>query len=97
MAVEDFKAKCEMIRSIAEVKVKFAEFLKENNLRICCSSKYEKRGCISKYDRYDKRDDKKTYIEIFYDFYEDGDDILLYSTEFNEEKDKIEYTDLLNV
>lgn len=24
MAVEDFKAKCEMIRSIAEVKVKFA-------------------------------------------------------------------------
>lgn len=86
MVVEDFKVKCEMIRSIAEVKVKFAEFLKENNLRICCSSKYDDKTLV-----------KKTYIEIFYDFYEDGDDILLYSTEFNEEKDKIEYTDLLNV
>ena len=83
---EDFKVKCEAVRSIAEVRVKFAEFLKENNLRICCSSKYEK-----------KDDVKKNYIEIYYDFYEDGDSILLYSTEINEEGDKLEYEDLLNV
>lgn len=88
---EDFKVKCEMMRSIAEVRVKFAEFLKENNLRICCSSKYDRYG-------YEKREGvKKNYIEVYYDFYEDGDSLLVYSTEFNEEGDKLEYEDLVNV
>lgn len=95
---EDFKVKCEAMRNIAEVRVKFAEFLKENNLRICCSSKYDKKGCSSKYDRYEKSEGvKKNYIEVYYDFYEDGDSLLVYSTEFNEEGDKLEYEDLVNV
>ena len=69
---EDFNVK------IAEVRIKFAEFLKENNLRICCSSYYDRKDEV-----------KKNYMEIYYD------SLLLYSTECNEETDKIEYTDLL--
>ena len=84
---KDFKVKCEAVRSIAEVRVKFAEFLKENNLRIRCSS-------------YDECDEKefvtKHYMEVYYDFYEDGHPLLVYSTEINEEGDKLEYEDLLN-
>ena len=83
---EDFKVKCEAMRKIAEVRVKFAEFLKENNLKICCSSYYDEKELF-----------RKHYMEVYYDFYEDGHPLLVYSTEINEEGDKLEYEDLLNV
>ena len=60
----EFEMHIEKMKNIVKIKCELAKFLRENNLDI--------RSCLD--------ENNKTYIEIYYDFYKDGDPILLYST-----------------
>lgn len=60
----EFEMNVEKMKNIVKIKCELAKFLRENNVDI--------RSCLD--------ENNKTHIEIYYDFYKDGDPILLYST-----------------
>ena len=77
MTNKEFDTLIEKQMKIAEIKCKFAQFLKENNLDICCKNESD-------------------FLEIYFDFYEDGDPVLLYSSKIkHEESNSITYEDLI--
>lgn len=64
----EFEMNVDKMKNIVKIKCELAKFLRENNLDI-----------RSYFD-----ENNKTCIEIYYDFYKDGDPMLLYSTKDKE-------------
>lgn len=84
MTEKEFEVECKKVLNVSNIKVELAKFLKENNLEIRSSSKL------------DKSDFVHNFVEIYYDFYKDGDPVLIYSTEHKKGfGNKIVYEDLL--
>lgn len=84
MINEDFNDACEKLQICTEKKIEIAKFLRTNNLSIHSLTKQDKDGRII------------SFIEIRHDFYEDGNPIILFSTEHRNDKSNLQNEDLLN-
>lgn len=84
MINEDFNDACEKLQICTEKKIEIAKFLRTNNLSIHSLTKQDKDGKII------------SFMEIRYDFYEDGNPIILFSTEHRNDKSNLQNEDLLD-
>lgn len=84
MTNEEFKEALEKTKIFTEKKIEIAKFLRMNNLSIHSVIKPGKDG------------NPIFFMEIRYDFYEDGDPVVLFSTEKQDDKCDIRDEDLLN-